>query len=171
MKQNTFSKILLSLTLITAVLWLGSYVARQLAVYQLFEPLNLDLKSFYNSQNLSGALETIFPVLVLNLVSYPVFLVLFFVYVFTSKIKIKNEGWLFIILMIVIVTAPFELYLSFMDYKIVKLLIATSFDTSTVIDLLRKRITILSSFPMIEVFSFAAAIFIMIFKPLRKNEN
>ncbi|MCL4546970.1 MAG: hypothetical protein M1495_00185 [Bacteroidetes bacterium] len=171
MKQNALSKIILSLAITSFTIWLGSYVARQLVVYQLFEPINLDLKNLYNVQNLTSVLETIFPILMLNLISYPAFLILFFVFIFSSKIKIKNEGWLFIILMLVIITAPFELYLSFLDYKVVKLLYESSFDSNAVVDLLRKRITALSSFPMIEVFSYVAAIFIAIFKPLRKNEN
>lgn len=171
MKQNLTSKIVLSLTLSAFSVWLGSYVARQLLVYQLFEPQNLDLKSFYNPQNLAGALETILPMLVTNLISYSIFLVLFIVFIFTSKIKIKNEGWLFIILMIVIITAPFELYLSYIDLKVVRLLYQTSFEPNVAVDMLRKRITVLSSFPSIEVFSYVAAIFIMVFKPLRKNEN
>ncbi len=171
MKQSSLSKIILSLAIISFTVWLGSYVARQLVVYQLFEPINLDLKNLYNAQNLTGVLETIFPILMLNLISYPAFLILYFVFIINSKIKIKNEGWLFIILMLVIITAPFELYLSFFDFKIVKLLYESTFDSNSVVDLLRKRITALSSFPMIEVFSYCAAIFLAIFKPLRKNEN
>lgn len=171
MKKNILSKILLSLCLTSFLIWLGSYISRQLLVYQLFEPINLELKSLYNVQNLMGILETVLPILVINLISYPSFLVLFFFYIFSSKIKIKNEGWLFIILMIVIITAPFELYLTLLDYKIVSLLYAGTFDSNAVVELIRERIVVLSSFPMIEVFSYIAAIFIAVFKPLRKNEN
>jgi len=171
MKKNILSKILLSLCLISFIVWLGSYISRQLLVYQLFEPINLELKNFYNVQNLTGVLETVLPILVINFISYPSFLVLFFFYIFSSKIKIKNEGWLFIILMIVIITAPFELYLTLLDYKIVSLLYAGTFDSNAVVELIRERIVVLSSFPMIEVFSYIAAIFIAVFKPMRKNEN
>ncbi len=171
MKKNILPRTLLSLCVISFAVWLGSYISRQLIVYQLFEPINLELKNLYNLQNITDVLETILPILVINLISYLFFLLLFFLYIFYSKIEIKNEGWLFIILMIVIITAPFELYLALLDYKIIGLLYSGTFDTNTVVELIRKRIVVLSSFPLIEVFSYIAVIFIVIFKPLRKNEN
>lgn len=171
MKQRTLSKIVLSFTLILFIIWLGSYISRHLIVYQLFEPLNLDLRNIYNQQNLTSVLETLFPVIATNLIGYVLFLILFFVYIFTSKIKIKNEGWLFIILMLVVITAPFELYLSLIDFKIIKMLYSSTIDVNSAVELIRKRLVVLSSFPMIEIFSYTAVIFITVFKPLRKNEN
>lgn len=171
MKQSILSKILLSLSISSFVIWLGSYIARHLLIYQLFEPLNLNLRNIYNAQNLTTVFETLAPVILANLISFPSFLILFLLSIATSKIKIKSEGWLFIILMLVIITSPFELYLSLYDLKIVKLLYANSFDVSEVVELIRKRLVSLSSFPLIEIFSYLAAIFIVIFKPLRKSEN
>jgi len=172
MKKSFVPNFFSALTILLFATWFGSYVARQVMVYQLFEPVNLDLKPIYNSQNLYAVISVIMPVLITNLVSFPLFIISFVLYIAIAKINIKKEGWLFLTTVVIIITAPFEFYLSSsIDYKIVKLMINSSSDINETINLLRSRITELSSFPLIEVFSYVGLVFVIIFKPLRKNEN
>jgi hypothetical protein len=171
MKKNFLGNLFLSLTLLSFTIWIGSYITRHILFYQLFEPLNLELRSLFNPSNIVPVIITITPAVIINLIFYPLFLIFFFLSLFASKIKIKNEGWLFIIIILILVTAPFEFYLSSIDLKIVGTVLSGHFDPGFVISLVRKRMTELSSFSLIEIFSFLASIFIVIFKPLRKNEN
>ncbi|MCX6167943.1 MAG: hypothetical protein NTX65_01280 [Ignavibacteriales bacterium] len=171
-KINLVSKTFLFITILFFSLFLGGYVARQIVVYQLFEPTGTNFKSIYNEQNLYTVYFTIFPIIVLNMVTYAVFLFSFLIFIITSKIKIKYEGWLFAITIILLVTAPFEIYLLTTDYKITKLIMAETMQINAISELIKARMTELSSFSLIEIFSLIAIIFIGLFKPLRKiNEN
>lgn len=160
------------LATISFILWLGSYVTRHIIIYQLFEPINLDLRALYNIQSLQSVFNTVLPAIVLNLISYFSFLMFFIIYLFSSKVNLKREGWLFLIVAIIAVTMPFEIYLSTIDYKIVQNLYSASVDTNIVLNLIRERLTKLSSFSLIEIFSFIAVVYLSISKPLKsKNEN
>ncbi len=171
-KLSVVSKIFLFLAILFFSLFLGGYVARQMVIYQLFEANGLDFKSMYNDQNLGLVYITLTPVLILNLVTYSTFLVSTIIFLISSRLSIKYEGWLFVIIIILFVTAPFEIYLSTIDYKIVSMIMANSSPVSEISALIKERMIVLSSFSLIEIFSFAAIIFLYLFKPLRKqNEN
>lgn len=169
---SLIAKIFLLITSISFPLWLGGYVARQVVIYQLFEPIELNFKTIYQNQNLSAVFYTIFPLLVFNLTSYSVFLISFTIFLITSKINLKKEGWLFIILIIILICAPFEIYLSITDYKIASIVLSDPMNVDTVTSLVKERMMILNSFPLIEIFSSFAIIYLFLFKPFRKeNEN
>jgi hypothetical protein len=172
-KLSKFSKIFLFLTLVFGVLWLGGYLTRQLVVYQFFNPEDLSIRSLYNNNNLDAAIKTIAPIFVSNLVLYIAFLITFLVFFFTAKINLKIEGWLFFISLIILITAPFEIYLTVKDYKIISdIYLSADVSASTILNNIKERMQLLSSFSLIEILSFIGIIFLIIFKPLRKaNEN
>jgi len=169
-KLNLTSKILLLLTIIFFSVWLGSYIARQLAVYQLFDPLETELKPLYTMDNLTAVLFTLLPLFTLNLISYICLLLAFILFLFQSKINLKAHGWLFIVTLIILVTAPFEIYLSSIDYKIINKIYSSPSETTIIIDLVKERITKLSSFSIIEIFSYITIIFLVLFQPLKKEK-
>ena len=169
---NIFSKTVLLFTIIFFTVWLGGYIARQIAVYQLFEPAELNLRTFYSTNNLSSAISLLVPLIISNLITYTCFLLLFLIFILISKINLRRNGWLFIITLIIIITAPFEIYLSLIDYKIIRLGLANINESNAIIELIKERLTKLSSFSLIEIFSYLSIIFLMLFKPLQKsNEN
>ncbi len=152
-------------------LWLGSYFSRLLVVYQLFDAETLQLKSIYDNNALNQVFYTILPLLLTNISAYLTFLIFFILFIFISKIKLKQNGWLFIILLIVLVTAPFELFLIYKDYQIVNLILGLNPDSLKILETVKDRMLILNSFSLIEVFCFIAIIFLTIFKPLKKNNE
>ncbi len=170
-KYNYFQKFNLFLVISTFIIWFGTYIARHLAVYQLFEPEGLVLRSIYTKDNLNVIFEIIFPLLVTPLVTFPIFIILLLLYLFTSRINLKKEGWLFISLLIIIITAPFEIFLLIKDYKIINLILSQNYDSMEILDNIRNRITVLSSFSLIEIFSYLAIVFLTIFKPLSKSDE
>ena len=156
---NTFSKIILLFTIIFFTVWLGGYIARQIAVYQLFEPVELNLKTFYNANNLTSAISLLVPLIISNLITYTFFLILFLILISTSKLNLRKNGWLFIITLIILITAPFEIYLSLIDYKIIRLGLANINESNFILELIKERLTKLNSFSLIEIFSYLAIIF------------
>ena len=169
--NNLFLKIIQFLLISSFIFWLGSYISRHLAIYQLFEPEGLVLRSIYNAENLKTVWITISPLIVSNLIAFPIFIVLFATYLIVSKTSLKREGWLFISATVILVTAPFEIFLLLKDYKIISLIYSSTFDSNKVLELVRERLNILSSFSLIEIFSYLAIVFLTILKPLSKSDE
>ncbi len=165
---NKPAKYFLFLTVLFFCLWLGGYVGRQLTVFRLFEPENMALKSMYNEVGLTQVINILLPVITYNLIMYPAFILSLILFLITSHINLKKEGWLFISVTIIFITLPFEVYLSTLDYELVSKILTGSFNSDKIVKILRERITILGSFPLIETFAYFAIIGLFLFKPLRK---
>jgi len=57
------------------------------------------------------------------------------------------------------------------DYTIIIQLNYGTYNTSKIVDLFVKRIKILGSFPLIEIFCYLSFYYFLLFRPLTKNEN
>ncbi len=169
---NTLAKIFLFISFSSFAIWFGSYISRNLLIYQFFEPTNLDLKNLFKNQNQEPVFNAILPLLFTNIIAYLSLLFFYTLFLLRAKIIFKNEGWLFIISVIVYLTAPFEFFLLSIDYNIIKGIFDQPQNSFYILSLIKERMTILGSFSMIEIFSYFGVIFLTIFRPLRKiNEN
>lgn len=171
MKKNIALTVIQYLLVVSFIVWVGSYVTRHILVFQLFEPKEMELRSVYSIENLGVVFYTLLPVLVTNLISFGLFIILFIIYLIISKSNLRKEGWLFITVLIVFITAPFEVFLQLKDYRIIMLIYENLSNPSEILDLIRKRITVLSSFSLIEIFSYLAIVFLVIIKPLTKSDE
>uniref|UniRef100_A0A832G0H1 Uncharacterized protein n=1 Tax=Ignavibacterium album TaxID=591197 RepID=A0A832G0H1_9BACT len=173
MKNLTLiSKIFLTIALASGALWLGSYTTKLFALYNLFELDQsnlLILKSDLTNVDLKPVLFELLPVLSLSLVSYIVFLAFSIMFLLFSKISLKNNGWLFISLMIVIICLPFEIVLSLKDFKIINMILNNSDNVNEMIEIIKSRITIFSSFPIVSLILHYSIFFLFVFKPLTKK--
>ncbi len=161
------AKLILFITLLSGILWFGSYTARLFLTFQLFQPKNLLFKPYINGDNLTGIYTTFNPIITFTFICYLVFLITFTLFLIISKVSLKKEGWLFIILLIIYITAPFEIYLMTLDWKTIMILISGNFKADEITQLFVKRLSILSSFSLIEIFTYVGIIFLAVFKPLR----
>lgn len=166
---NKASKIFAYFALTSGAIWLGAYITRLTVTYQLFQEEELVLREYLNESNLPGIFETIKPTIFLSLFPYLLLIVSFTLFLFTSKINLKKNGWLFIITIIIYVMMPFEIYLMLIDYKLIIELMSNLPDTDLVIKLTIDRFENLSSFPLIEILSYLSIPFLLIFKPLSKQ--
>jgi hypothetical protein len=168
--NNILYKTFLFLTVLAGLIWLGGYIARMLITFQLFEGNQFELKSVFSEDYLRAAFYTINSAITYNLITYPVFLISFFTFFIISKLSLKNNGWLFISLILILITAPFEIYLLTIDYSIAtKVFYHPGFDVTNILGLTIERFRVLSSFPIIEVFIYFAIIYLFIFQPLKKK--
>ena len=165
------SKIFLFLATLSGSLWLGAYFTRLIVFYQLFESENFDIKPIFNEQNLHAVLTEINSLIVLTLVLYLIFIITYFIFIAISKISLKQNGWLFIVTIIILITLPFELYLISIDYKIITLVLPGNFNEMQIIQLIIKRFKVLSSFPIIELFCYFSIVYFVLFKPLTSKKR
>ena len=168
---NKTSKIFAFIAVITCSLWIGAYLSRLFLSYQLFEAQDLSLKSYINSANLTGILTTLLPSVTTTFVLYICFIFSFVLFIIVSPIKFRDNGWLFIIAVIVLITLPFEVYLMTIDYTIIFQLNYGTYNTSDIIGLFVRRIKVLGSFPLIEIFCYLSFYYFLLFRPLTKNKN
>lgn len=168
-KISKISASFLTLAAISCIFWMGSYLLRLFLTYQLFDETVTAYKSYVNEQNIAGILITLNPAVVTTFVLFTFFIVFYFLFLFTSKLNLRKNGWLFIITVLVLVTAPFEIYLMTIDYRIFSEVNSGVFQSSEIISLVMKRLNNLSSFPLIELLSYCAIIFLAIFKPMTRE--
>ena len=155
---------------ISCILWMGSYLLRMILSYQLFDETISSYRGFINDRNLSGILTALNPAVITTFILFTVFIIFYFLFLFTSGLNLRKNGWLFIITVLVIVTAPFEIYLMTIDYQIYSGVSSGIYQNSEIISLMMKRLKSLSSFPFIEVLSYCAIIFLAVFKPLTRKD-
>ena len=168
---NKTSKIFAYIAVLTCSIWIGAYLSRLFLSYQLFEVQDLSLKPYISSANLAGILITMLPSITTTFVVYICFILSIALFFIFSRIKLRDNGWLFIIAAIILITLPFEIYLMTIDYSIILQLNHGLFNTSEIVDLFVKRIKVLGSFPLIEVFCYMSFYYFLLFRPLTKNEN
>lgn len=168
---NKLSKLFAFLAIITCSLWIGAYLSRLFVSYQLFEAHDLSLKPYINQLNLSGILTTMLPSITTSFVLYIGFIIFFILFLAISRINLRYNGWLFIIATIIFVTLPFEIYLMTIDYKLILQLNSGLFDANNLIELMRKRVQILGSFSLIEIFCYLSFYYFLLFRPLTKKTN
>lgn len=170
-KIPVISKICAVLALISGSIWIGSYLTRLFLSYQLFEGPDLILKSFVNEQNLSGILFALLPAIVTHSISFIIMIISVILFYSTSGLSLRFNGWLFIILVGVIITLPFEIYLMINDYKVITALNSGIFDSNIILGLLKDRIKDLSSFSLVELFTYSSFFYFIVFQPLTKAKN
>jgi hypothetical protein len=166
---SILSKIFAVLALISAAIWVGSYLSRLFLVYQLFEGPDLILRGYINNENINGILFSIYPSFVLHFTAFIIMFITTILFYSTSKINLRFNGWLFIILIAIVITTPFEIYLMLIDYKVIMMLYSNSFDSNTVINLLRDRIKDLSSYSIVVILTYLSFYYFIIFQPLTRK--
>lgn len=169
-KISKISASFLTLASLACILWMGSYFTRLIISYQLFNETITSRKDYLNPQNLDAVLQTINPAVITPFVLFIIFLAAYFIFLFTSKLNLRKNGWLFIITVLILITAPFEIYLMTIDYRIFSYVNSGIFNAQDVLNLIMKRLTILSSFPLIELLCYCAIVFLAVFKPMTREE-
>ena len=160
-----------SLALVSGSIWLGAYILRMFISYRLFD-IDMNLIGNLNTANLEGFLFAFTPAVNTTFITYIIFVLSFSIFLFTSKMILKENGWLFIITLIVYITLPFEVYLMTIDYKmILGLNYSATVNADYIISLIKDRFENLSSFPVIIILSYCSAYFFLIFKPLTQKKN
>lgn len=168
-KLDTKSKITLYLLILASFIWLGNTFSRMLFSYHIFADPELNLKSFLNPEVLNGVFLIHQPLIAVSLIFYVVMIILFLSFIIISKQNLKENGWLFISLILVIITFPFEVYLLTYDFKFFYMLYFPKIDVSEAMKIVLMRYSTLGSFMIVELLSYSAIICLFLFQPLTKK--
>lgn len=166
-KQKTHFTVLTFLTSIASIIWIGSYISRFSVFYNIFSGPELTINSFLNNEALYGLLYGMYAPLGTSIFSYFVFLVFFYLTIFSSGLSLKRHGWLFISLIMVTLTAPLELYLVWKyDLEIFFRVYSTKFNPQEIIDFYITRIKTFSFMPFVMILTVITLFGLFIFRPL-----
>ena len=167
--QKLFVKVLAFLSLLSGIIWLGSYLTRMIISYSHFD-IRLSLLVTADNEVLKSILMTVNPAVIATFISYIIFIITFTLFIIFSKINLKKNGWLFIIVLIVYVTFPFEAYLMTFDYKLIyELNFNKLFNPGYCMGLIRERFIRLNGFPVVIVLSYCSIVYFLLFKPFSNN--
>jgi hypothetical protein len=171
MKNKNLSNVFAFISLGFGAIWFGSYITRLILNYNLFIEGELVLKNYINNNNISGILEALAPLFYITSITYVIFIICFTLFLVTSKIKLKENGWLFIITVIIFFTFPFEVALMTIDYKLIILHISNNFDSELALTLIIERLQMLSSFSVILILSYFIIPYFLVFRPFSVKKD
>jgi len=173
-KNNNLSLLFGYMALTSGSIWFGAYVSRLLTTYQMFEETEFALKNYITNENISAIFQTTFPLVNLTFYSYIIMIISFTLFLILSGLKLKENGWLLIVSLIIFLTLPLEFLLLITDYKLIDLFMNEQFVSEHILKLIIERMSKLSSFPIILILSYLTIPYFLIFKPFTlkiKNEN
>jgi len=171
MKNKKISNVLAFASLVFGALWLGAYVTRLILTYNLFKEGELVLKYFVNNTNITGIFQAFEPLYYITFITYPIFIICFTLFLFSSGLSFKENGWLFITSIIIYFTLPFEAILMAIDYKIIVMNLAGNFDSEVTLTLITERLEILGGFSVILILCYLSIPYFLIFRPFSLKEN
>jgi len=173
-KKSKSSSVFGYLALTSGSIWFGAYVSRLLTTYQMFKETEYTLKDYISNANLSAIFQTTFPLVNLTFYSYIVMTISFTLFLILSRLKLKENGWLLIVALIIYLTLPLESLLLMTDYKLIVLFLNEQFGSEQILKLVVERLSKLSSFPIILILSYFTIPYFLVFKPFTlkiKDEN
>lgn len=172
MTNNTkVAKSFLFIAILSGSLWTGAYLMRLFLFYWLFEPEDFILKSYINNENMGAIVYSLLPAVTTTMILYVLFITSFILFILITKQKFKENGWLFISTIIILITLPFEAYLMTIDIKLTELLLSGTYSSETIIALIRERFTVFGNFSLVELFSYFSLFYLMLFQPFTKVVN
>lgn len=169
--KTTVSKIPLFVLAVGAIFWLGGINIRAIMGNELLEPGTLNLR-----QGLPlDAERTLFDLLarssILTIISYVVVFMSSIIYLVTTSLKFKENGWLLMVAILFYIFTPVEIYTTYLDSKSVLLWFFSSPSLEELRELFVKRIGALSGLPVIALLCYYTIIGLIVWRPLTKKSR
>ena len=174
--MNTLStrvKLLGSVVVMSVILWFGGSVVRMAIGYDLFIPGTLNLKHFLTPSEINYSIRVFALTGFYTAVCYGVaWLSVLLLLIMVSK-KLKENGWLFMALILFLLASPIELYQIQFDIKLIQFTQNNEFRTllgsSQFFEIFMQKFTPkLSGLGFVSILANGIAILFCIWQPLKK---
>jgi len=174
MNISKLSKLFLWLAESSLGILLGVKLVQYLILFDLMIPNSFVFKEIYTEEILGIVFLALRSLFVVSLILLPVFVFSFLIFLFTSKLKLRFKGWLFISTVILIIILPIQILFLLQDFNIVTELVKEHYNIEYVGKIILSKLQDYGSFMLIELLAILSVFYFMIFKPLDKekpNEN
>jgi hypothetical protein len=172
MRHNTAtSKIFLTLLVFGVILWLGGSLVRMSTAYDIYVPFSqMELKADYSD---TARLHTVKLFAMGALYTGIGFSSAFFGFVllgFYLRKQLKQYGWLFMALVLFILSAPWGFYEMYLDIQLNFAIMdkGITFDSATINDLFVTRFSKLSFWPVLSYMAAITGVLTLVWRPLNK---
>jgi hypothetical protein len=169
--QTKSNKIALTLLIIAAVFWLGGINIRSLIGNELLDYDQFDFKTSIPPDREDTLFQMMSNASIVIVISYAIVLISAIWFMATTKLKLKENGWLLMSAILFFLFVPVEIYTYYLDIKFALLFHSNPPNHDELLKLFGERLGGLSGVPVIAVFCYYTIIPIAIFKPLRKREE
>jgi hypothetical protein len=167
--QKQSSKVSLFVLIVSAIVWLGAVNVRAVIGNELLNFGTLDFKEHVDA----GLEREVFRLISLtSLIVIGGYLLTFtsaVIFVTTTTLRFKNNGWLMMSAILFFMFSPVEFYTLFLDWKMIAL---DFFANPTLTDfriLFIHRLAALAGVPMIALLSYYTIVGLAIWQPLKKK--
>ena len=169
--QSKSNKIALILLIAAAVFWLGGINIRALIGNELLNYDQFDFRTSIPPDRENTLFQMICNASILIAISYVIVLVSAIWFISTTKLKVKENGWLLMSAILFFLFVPVEIYTNYLDIKFTLVFFSGPPNHDELLKIFGERIGALSGMPVIALFCYYTIIPIAVFKPLRRTKE
>jgi hypothetical protein len=169
--QSKSNKVALTLLIIASVFWLGGINVRALIGNELLNYDQFDFRVSIPPDRENALFQMMSNASILIAVSYFIVLLAAVWFMATTKLKIKQNGWLLMSAILFFIFVPAEIYTNYLDIKFTLLFHSGPPNHDELLKIFGERLGALSGIPVIALFCYYTIIPIVVFKPLRRHNE
>lgn len=169
--QSRSNKIALTLLILASIFWLGGINIRALIGNELLDYDQFQFKNSIPPDRENTLFQLIANASLVIVISYAIVLISAIWFMFTTNLKIKQNGWLLMCAILFFTFVPVEAYTFYLDIKFMLFYHSELPNRDEILRIFGKRLGSLSGVPVIAMFCYYTIIPIAIFRPLRKKDD
>ena len=154
---------------LSALCWLGAGIVKNIQIGNLIEFGTIEFKQTLSGDDERIVYKTIAKFSVIAFIAYPLVLISGIGYLRTTQHTIKNDGWLLMSAILLLMFVPVELYCFWLDWKIVGLNYWGDWPLEEFRKAFLTRLTALAGLHFIGQLCYYTIPILVILKPFRKS--
>ena len=162
------NKIALTLLIISAIFWLGGINIRTLIGNELLDYDQFDFRTSLPPDRENTLFQMISNASLVVVISYAIVLISAIWFIASTKLKMKENGWLLMSAILFFLFVPVELYTNYLDVRFMILFHQGPPNHDELLKLFGERIGAFQGVPVIAILCYYTIIPIAVFRPLRK---
>ena len=168
--ESKTAKISLLVVIVAAIFWLGAINVRAVIGNDLLVFGTIEFKSNINPQVERTVFGLVAKSSIVVLVWYVVLWIAGIVFLFSTKLKFKQNGWLMMGAILFYFFTPVEVYTLVLDEKMIYLDLYTKGELVEFRKLFIHRLAALQGVPIIAQFCYYTIIALIVFQPLKRTD-
>jgi len=167
--QSKSNKTALTVLIIAVIFWLGGVNIRALIGNELLNYDQFDFRTSIPPDRENTLFQMIANSSIVIDIAYAVVLISAIWFMATTKLKLKENGWLLMCAVLFFIFVPAEVYTGYLDIKFALLFYSAPPNHDELLKIFGERLGALSGIPVIALFCYYTIIPIAVLKPLRKK--
>jgi hypothetical protein len=163
------SRIALFFLAVGAIVWLGGVNARALTGNMLFKPGTLNFEEYLAPEAEAEIFRVLAFTSVVTMIGYGVVLVSATVFLATTTIRLRENGWLMMSAILFFAFVPVELYTGYLDARMIHDEFFTSAGNDVFRELFLTRLQALQGAPFVALLCYYTIIGLVVFRPLTRQ--